>query len=568
MKAATVKVELDEDAAPAAPLETAEQSDPPTDADSKAKVKPPAAEPPSAVMKQIALEEERSLKEWLDTIGTQGAFRVSVARTEPKYVNVRGRGQVKCDGFLRSYDHVISEEDIQRDWGGGNFQVKVMRPGKNGGSMQYQRGLHRSLQIAGDPSTDNLPGGANTTVPTDQPAVAPENATVTKELASLVKEMVHDRDRGEQQRGIDPAIKMLLDQQREQLAEVRNQMATREREMAELRREASAAPPGDPLKDQILSSMIQGRDGQVEAIKVRTESELRMAKESAIQEVKRLEDRHDREIAAMRQSHEQTMATLKSSYDREIAAMRHSAEVALTATKATFDVQVHTLNAEVKRLERDVAELRTDNRELRERKEKGILEQLTEMKKIKEAFGGDEEESSTMDKVMAAAPALIEQVGRAIASKQAGAAPAQAQAPAVQGPPQIYRSANGQRVILQGGKAIPIVRKPKVVKTDDGTAVVAPVVEPNQVAMLVSYLEGAYKGGQDPGIVAQSGRSHVPEEVLKWIRENDNEQVSGVDLFMRRVANLSSTSPLSTQSGRNWLRKVGKELVGDDSGGE
>jgi len=37
----------------------------------------------------------------------------------------------------------------------------------------------------------------------------------------------------------------------------------------------------------------------------------------------------------------------------------------------------------------------------------------------------------------------------------------------------------------------------------------------------------------------------------------------GVDGFMSKVAKLQSASPLASQAGRNWVRKVGKALVGD-----
>lgn len=565
------KSELEDTGAP--PELVADLAEPPPD-EPKTKAKPapaPPPEPKSTIMRQIEADEEKSLKEWLDGIGTQGAFRASLHRTEPKYVTVRGRGQVKCDGFLANYEHAISEEDIQRQWGGGSFSLQIKRPGKNGNSMVYQRGLHRTLQIAGDPSTDNLPGGANTSsadLPpaSQQPA---ENASVTKELTSLVKDMVRERDHGDRRepRGIDPAMQILLEQNTAQLAARERELSTLRSEMNEIRK-TSAVTPSDPIKDQMLSSMISGRDGQVEAIRVRTESELRQAKEGHLQEVQRLEDRHDREVSAMRGSNDRALSDMKASYEREISAMRSAHEVALSSVKATFDVQVHTLNAEVKRFERDIEELRRDNRELRERKEKGIIEQLTEMEKIKEAFGGGDEASGTWDKITAALPAVIEQAGKIMASKGAPATPqVQAVAAPVQRP-QIFKDRSGQRVVLQGGQMVPVVRKPRVVQKDDGTPIAAPVVEPNQVTMLVAYLESAFKGGQDPDIVAQSGRASVPDEVLKWIRENDSDQVSGVDLFMRRVANLSSSSPLSTQSGRNWLRKVGKALVGDEPGGE
>lgn len=550
--AVTVKDELDE-------VETAEQSAIEPDAKPKGKGKEAPAEAQSPIMREIQRDEERSLKEWLDGIGSQGSFTVHLSRTEPKYVNVRGRGQVKAEGYLARYDHVISEEDIQRQWGGGTYALKILRPGKNGGSPVYQRGLHRTIQIAGDPSTENLPGATAAPEPTGP---STESPGVVKELTGMLKEMVHDRDQRSrhESRGIDPAVEMLIEQNREQIAARDRELAAMRAEMADLRRTASAPPASDPVKDQLLSSMIQGRDAQVEAIKVRTESELRQLKEGHQQDVQRIEDRHDRDMAAVRQSHEAALATLRSGYEREIAAMKTAHDVAFTAAKSTFDVQVHTLNAEIKRLERDIEEMRRDNRELREKKDKGIIEQLTEMEKIKEAFG-DKEESSTMDQVMAAAPALIEQIGKAIQSR--GQAPPAAPAPAARVRPQIARTQDGQRVMIKDNQIVPVVRKPRVVQKDNGEPIAAPTVDPSQVAMLVSYLENAFKNGQDPVIVAQSGRASVPDEVLKWIAANDSDQTSGVDLFMRRVANLSSSSPLATQSGRNWLRKVGKALSGD-----
>ena len=201
-----------------------------------------------------------------------------------------------------------------------------------------------------------------------------------------------------------------------------------------------------------------------------------------MQEVKRLEDPRPRALA-LRQSNELTLATLKAGYEREIAAMRSANDVALGSTKAT-------LMCRSTRSTRNQAPRarpgRAAPRQPRARRSQGEGHRGPAYRdeEIEEAFATVTRMSSTMDKVMAAAPAFIEQVGKVIASEQAGAAPAAVQAQAVPpGPPEIYRGANGQPVILQGGKAIPIVRKPNVVKTDDGPPVVAPVVEPNQVVM-------------------------------------------------------------------------------------
>jgi hypothetical protein len=84
------------------------------------------------------------------------------------------------------------------------------------------------------------------------------------------------------------------------------------------------------------------------------------------------------------------------------------------------------------------------------------------------------------------------------------------------------------------------------------------------MAVLVNYLERAFQSRQAPEVVAQSGRTAIPDNIIGWIRDNDSRGTSGVDLFMSKVAKLPGTSPLQTQAGRNWLRKVSKALTGDE----
>jgi hypothetical protein len=137
------------------------------------------------------------------------------------------------------------------------------------------------------------------------------------------------------------------------------------------------------------------------------------------------------------------------------------------------------------------------------------------------------------------------------------------------------KSADGQ-VFLQrsdgsgGTVLVPAKKRPKVIPATmnpDGSVATPPIelpeIDPENIQRLVGFLERAYDGKQDPEVVARSSRTAVPEEVMTWLRQNDTEQVSGVDLFMSKVAKLPSTSSLSTQGGRNWLRKVGKALVGE-----
>ena len=77
------------------------------------------------------------------------------------------------------------------------------------------------------------------------------------------------------------------------------------------------------------------------------------------------------------------------------------------------------------------------------------------------------------------------------------------------------------------------------------------------VQAAIDYLEGGYRRGTEPQIMAQSLRSQglVPTSIFQFLREQ------GVDPLLDKVARLEASSPLATQKGRNWVRSVAKSLV-------
>jgi len=331
-------------------------------------------------------------------------------------------------------------------------------------------------------------------------------------------------------------------------------------------------PAEDPLKDKLLESMIGGERGHVEALRLRHESELRQAKDAAVEDQKRLYDRHDRDLAQLRAGHERELASLRSSHD-----------VALASMKSSYEIQVKVLESDIRRLERDNNEHRADVKDLRSRKDKTIVETAKELEAVRNALGLDDGgDKSNFDKFLevATSPAAGEFVSRIVGPGQAAAAaaaaapPQQQQAPQQQSRQLVKDPASGQTFLLvtdaKGQRLVPVKKKPKVIPATtnpDGTVatpeIQLPEVDQASVALVVAYLERSFAGNQEPEIVAQSGRTSVPEEILTWIREHDSDAVSGVDLFMSKVAKLPSTSPLTTQLGKNWLRKVGKALVGE-----
>jgi hypothetical protein len=539
------------------------------------------AERLSPTMTQIRNEEERSLKDWLDGLGQVGAFKVQLRREQPKHVRVNGR-DVKTEGFLETYDHSIDEEFIQREHGGGTYAIRVTRRGPTG-SFKYEPGLHRTITIAGDPSLERLPS-STPAGPTPVAAPAPEGLGFVKETFGVLKgeiERLHERSERKEPvvpRGIDPAIQLMLDQ-------MRRDAERRDKEMAELRAELTQArntkPPEDAFKDKLLGSMIDGESGRIATVRMTHESELRQVKDAALEEHKRRDDRHERDVATLRAGHERELAAMRAGYEREIAALRQTHEVTSATSTQANNLQVKILENDNKRLERELDSLRTEIKDLRSRKDKTIIEQVKDIETIKNALDLDSGDKTNFDKMLEviSSPAAAEFVNRVVGGgKDAAAAPGAAQ-PAVPGRaaagPTLVQAGDGKKYWhvtdgKGGAHLVPAKKKPKVIPATvnpDGTVatpeLVLPEVDPQRVTFVVDYLERAFAGRQDPEVVAQSGRTAVPEEILTWIRTHDTDQVSGVDLFMAKVAKLPGTSPLLSQAGKNWLRKVGKALVGD-----
>jgi len=524
----------------------------------------PQREKLSPTMRKIRDEEEQSLKAWLETIGTQGAFKVQLRRTEPATCwDIRKNDNVKVKGYLGTFDHTIDEAFIAREYGGGTFALRVTRQGADG-SFQYEKGLHRTIEIAGEPRTDRLPSNA----PQPPPQAPPnhgESGTVVQHALDMMERMV-SKQGAHEPKGIDPAMAMLVEQMRES-------QRTQAKEMADLRAELSAArnqkPPEDPFRDRMLDKLIDGDSARVTALRTQHDSEIRMLKEGHQQEIRLLEDRHDRSMKQMQQSHELMLANMKASYEREIAALNTAHQVAATATSTTKDVTVTTLNAELRRMDAELAALRAENKELRERKDKSVIEQIKDMNVLKEALGGDGDgDGSTIKEAIAMVPAAIEGIGAIVASRSAaqqqpqqvqGRATAQAQ----QQRPRVVAAPNGERLMQVGNRLVPVKPKPKVVTTDAGETIEIPKIEDPTIKLIISQLEAAFGRDEDPNIVAQSAKAMIPPDILAWIRQHHTEQVAGVDLFMQKVAKLPGTSPLATQGGRNWLRKVGAALIGE-----
>ena len=512
---------------------------------------PPMPKP----MKAIRDSEATSLKEYLDSLGLQGSVQVAVHRTEPRFIRVSGQ-EVKIEGHLDTLDEFIDEGYLKERWGGGTYALTIKSRADTG---SYQYAGHRTVKISGPPRWDGEPE-------VKQPAAPPAN---TGESPHLVKEVMgfltKQLDQARKPDEIPPAVQVLLEQMRQDAARRDREL---EQQRGELRAAQNKEPPVDPIKDKLLGSLLDGESGRITALREQHASELRQTKELHNAEIQRIEARHDRTISDMRSSHEREIATIKQTYENQIAALNNSHQVSLGAAKATADIMAKTQEQAIKGLERELETARKERDSLRDKKDKPILEQLKELNDLKEAMGAGEGDATTVDRVMQALPAVAETVGGIVAQARGGgqaAVQAQQQANIVQhqqrGPRVVANPRTGQRFIQEGNRLVPARKRPEVITNEAGAPVEAPVVDPASLAMLVNQMEQAFRRDEEPRIVAQTGRTVVPADILEWIRQNDTEASSGLELFMQKVAKLASTSPLSSQAGRNWLRKVGKALI-------
>ncbi len=526
---------------------------------------------PPSDLKMIRLAEDRTLREWMETLGTEGAYKIQISRSSPSVAwDAATRRNVAVKGHLATVTDLdnIDEEYLQREFGGGTFRLKVTRPG----NAQYA--AHRTVEIAGEPRLDRLPSSSPPPPPAAAGAVhgSGDSPGVVTEALKMVKDAYADRDRSP--KGMDPVVQMMFEQFRAQAeSQARELSALR----AELAAERTRKPDTDPFRDKLMNSMFEGESATTARLREAHATEVRTLKEGFAQERAQIEARHDRVISDMNAAHARALDNYKSSFEREIKAMESSHAVALASANTTANVLKASLESEVRRLERENTEARAELKELRAsaKDEKDVLSQIKKMRELKEMISGeDDQEASTLGQIAQMVPSVIEGVG-AIINRGGPAAQAHAQAHAAQvqvattarpqrfAPGQMVQDPKTGQLMKVGPDGVlrPARKKPKEITTEDGRQVEAPVVEPENAKKLVAYLEAAFNGNTEPAVVVRSAGAVIPADIIQWIRDNDTEQTSGVDLFMRRVVNLPPHSPLASQAGRKWLRDLGRALI-------
>jgi len=509
----------------------------------------------SKEMLALKSADHMAVKEWLSQISGQAAIKVEVHRREPKIIRDPNTGEdKKVNGLVSTYDRVVDEEELQTKHGGGTYQLIVKVRNQRGNWIYFNS---RTIELAGDPRLDDVP---RMFVKQQQVASAPAPDPVTTNLMGKAFDFMADAARGASRpsnsssaQDITMAVQVAVAPLRATIDSLTSQLQARDREISAIREQASK---GDPYKDKLLDKMLDTDNARVQALRMQHESEIRMLKEQAIANENRIRDQHQRDIERMERAH-----------DRELASMKVSGDSERRALESAQNTQKMVLDAEVKRLEHEVRDLKTELIALRAKKEQTIKEKVEEMTGLQKLFKSDEDdeddEKSTLTQVIEAAGNLP--VVAALAERFGGgggaAAPAQAAQPQVQMQPaqrrKLVRDKRSGAVLAPGpdGQLVPVQR---VVPSADGNSQVAiPSVDPATVKIAIEYMTGAFQSGTSPEDFAESARPMIPPTVLGAIR------ALGIDEFMSKVAQLDGTSPLATQSGRNWRRRVANRLLGE-----
>jgi hypothetical protein len=497
----------------------------------------------SKVLQEMRNNEDRNLKEWLEEIAPGGALRVKVTRTSPKMWKGLNVG-----GSLATYDQQIDEDWIREHHGGGDFYLIVQKPKVNGAGWQYAGG--RVIRIAGDPRTDDVfRDKTGSEQQTGGRADAPATAIVDRVVGSLERQLEREQQRqSTAQHGPDTeTMRMLMSPMQRQIDQMSAMLREKDTQLADARQPRPVER--DEFRDRMLATMMEGDSARITTLREQHASELRQIKEGAMQNEARLRDSFERDKQSLGMAHDRELNALRSAYDMKVSAQ----ESAQNTARALMD-------GEIRRLQADLTEAKSELAALRLKKDKTILEQASEFAAIKEAIGeitgGEEKEKSGWEKALEVAgnlPIVQQQLAR-LGSEPPAAAPQPA--PQIVRPPMLLRGPDGHLYRQSPDGQMQLVKRRSAPPRPEGEEAALPEIPATTVKVAVDFLETAFRGGQEPEQVATSVRSMIPAEVMAVIRSR------GVDGFLTDVAKLDGSSPLSSQSGRNWVRKVGKSLLG------
>jgi len=518
------------------------------------KGKPVPREEVSQSAQAMTQADDRTVYEFLRDIGTGGTVKLKLIRTSPKTLP----DGTLCCGSLAEYDEPFDEEEIRRLFGGGKFQVKAFRAGAKGG-MNYAGA--RTFEIAGVP---RMPG-------MDAPLHAPvisqdtENVPLQRQALGMMERFTSDAqkraDRLEAEmrngngRSTGDELRAALAPMETQIAALNQQIMNLQRIIADKDKQILdlvTRKPETTFQDRMLDKLTDNDNARITHLREEHASELRQLRQSHTDEMRVMNERYDRDIQSREKSHDRELDNLKMSHQNTIDNL-----------KSGFESRLDTMKIRTADLDAAILLAKQEIQALRDKKDKSPLEAMEElatMKSSMEALGlvntGGDEAPSTWERILSGVleSPLAKAVSTRIEQAPATPPPQQQQRVVVRKKPSPAATAatpdNPAAHVASTPAPVsgPPAKKPKAPEP--------PKLSQMDVSLAVSFMENAVNANQPPEVFAESIRSMLPKDIIEYIK------MVGIDEFLK-LAKIPDGTPLASQNGRNYVRKVAKVLVGE-----
>jgi hypothetical protein len=543
----------------------------------------------SKVLREMRDEEEQSLREWIDGLAGDGAIRVAIRRKKPMI----GPNGENVAGSLETVEERIDEDYLREVWGGGQFEIRTFKPNAKG---TYEYFKTRTLSIAGEPKMNGrvLVGGAAAPVAAEEDGLAERAFQVMERNAQRAQDRAEKLEQmGQRSGGLDLSALQAL--QAPVLAELAEARASVRELQQQVLAAATRPAPADPFRDKMLDRMMDGDTARIEALRTQYDTRIEKMQDSFDDRMRRLEEKHADELKSQEKRHE-----------REIALTERGSDMQTKSADVAYNARVDALKSENDRLNRELTEARGRIGSLELRKDQTITDKADELIKIKEALeglgggDGDDKNKAWYEKVIDAvgnsevAMGFINKIGGATG---AGGPEAQQQQPMqqqmmppvgvpFQGPDgNIYvrnpddsmsqidpaalrqqralaaarKKRKAQAAVAPAGEAAVAPEAPLVEIEEDEPKPKARPPKASEVRAALAFMENAIRSNADPAMFGATARNLIPSEILAYMQQ------VGIDEFLNN-AKLEIGSPLTTQAGRNFARKVFRYLTEGTTG--
>ena len=546
--------------------------------------------------REMREDEEQDLKSWLNSLAGDAPIQVTITRKRPA-IGPNGENVL---GTLETVEDMIDEDYISDVWGGGTFELKIKKQNSRG-SFEYFK--HRTIKIGGDPKMNGRVlgsgGGAAAGREADEPpGIATRVFDVMERNAAAERSRADRLEReSRSNNGLDfSALQAMQAPLVTELAEARRQIADLQKEMVSI---IAKPPVKDEFRDRLLERSVEGGDRRIEDLRTQYEGRITAMRELYEGRLDKLRDDHHADLKRLEDKHEREMERLTDQHEREITRTEKAAEQSGKGTEVGYQGRIDALKSENTRLERELTALQAKIGALEARKDQSIGEKADELIKVKEALdgiggGGDNDgDKPWYERLIDAAgnsQAVLDLVAKVGGATGAGPGAGGQQEPPIgqpfygpdgrvyvrnpdgsyalvqQQPGQIPQRAGGKRkrraaaqqAVAAAGGALPDLDGDED-GGEDGEELAPPIKPPSQkdIKGAVAFMENAVKSGADPESFARGVQSLLPGETLQYIQQ------IGPEKFLAKLT-LDAGSPLTTQAGRNFVRKVFQTLFGGE----